>query len=648
MNHPEPPRALRATVVTGVLASALALVLAPEPVAAQRSSPATAPRDAGMFPRLAPPGWYSGDTHEHVQTCSDEMLSVAEIVERMEEENLDVASILIWQRFLLPFTHNVCRVNGGELAISPERVLGYGVETSGLDCGRYGHLVGLGIGPGQARIAFGARDAGACEDMTGLGMEGDGTGVLNAPVARLFHTAQGAVCGYAHCVWSAGLYHPQGFDWKTKLVDTGFTTDAIHLSQEQRLSFPRKGRMFDDPGPGTIRPFFPALCPVDAILGEVDYVEATFTGETSPVPVIPPADWTAMYYKLLSAGLRISLAGGRDRACFPPPPGRTPVRTYALLDGPLSYRGWIRALARGRTTISNGNDLFLRLRLDGAESGEEVSLGGPSATASASILLRSLQPLDDRVELVVQGEVVASREVHLSRPGQIAVNFSDVPFPRSSWVAARLGSQRAHTGAIYAIVDGRPISDALTAEYWMVWLDLVLQADLESPWAGYFGSQGAEVMDSIGRARRAFRTLRDADGLDPSWQVQRLGTSVPACRGPITIGVSGPAHPGARLVFTCVNGPPQAQGTLVVARSPDLLEAPEQLLRTPDELPPEILVAVIPTSSSRSGFAEAVLTLLGSDPVLYARFIWDNPADCAADSAPSAHSASDVLELPVQ
>jgi len=619
-------------------------------VRAQEPQPSDPPRPLGTRnPGLAPPGWYSGDTHEHVQHCDDTLHGTDEVLSRMAAEHLDVASILIWERPLLPFTESVCRVIGQPDDLSSaSRVLQYGVETSGLTCARWGHLIGLGIGAEQARIAFGSTLEGDCDEMPGLGLGGDGSGRLSAPIARHFYTSPGAVCGYAHAVWTDGIYNPSGFDWLGELLAPGYTTDVTYLSPARKLAFPNLERLLAE-NFNTIRPFFPLLGAIDVALGNVQFVESIYSGTSFPLPVQPTAAWDALYEKLMSAGLRVGFAGGSDRACFPPQPDTTPMRTYARVDGPLTYGAWTAALAAGRTTIAYGNDVFLRMSLDGVEPGGDLTLHGPLARADAVLELTSRGPLQETLELLVQGEVVASHPVTLEEPGRVSVTFADVALPQSSWVAARLGSQRAQTAAVHAIVDARPIVDPLAAEYWMVWCDLLVKQTLEHPEEAYFGEQEEEALDSITRARRVFKTLRDVAGFDPTWGVRREGQSTAACRGPITIGVTGPARTGSEILFTCVNAPPLAEGMLYLSRAAepagDCLEgAALYVSQAPGDL-----VAVLPASTTRSGYAEVAFKPgLGLGVELHAQFVWLNPPDCAAmgcAGVSGARSASDALRL---
>lgn len=609
--------------------------------AAQKARPSGA-TPTPLPPRsVVPAGWFSGDTHEHIQQCDDTVLPVPDLLARMAAEDLDVASILIWHRSLLPYVEFVCNVT--QAPVPSEKVVRFGVETSGLSCSLWGHLIGLGIGASQARVAFGATASGACTDMPGLGLPGDGSGLYNTPVAEQFFTAPGAVCGYAHTIWTSGLYHPEGHDWNTELLASGFTTDARFLDPGQPLAVPSIDRLFGlSVPPNSARFFFPLLGAADAILGNVQFIETIVAGPTIPFPTTPPAHWNQLYYKLLSAGVRIGLAGGSDRACFPTAAGDTPMRTHVKLDGPLTYRGWTDGLARGRATIADGKELFLRLNVAGAEVGSDVPAVAGVPLSGVRVLIRSAVPLADTVELLVNGTVVRSQAVTVSADGERTVAFDDVVLGASSWIAARLGSQLAHTAALYAIVDGRPVADPIWAEYWMLWYDLVAKTILDHPERAWFGSQEGEVLAQIARARRAFKTLRD-QSFEPSWGITRHGRSLPACRGPITIGAMGPARAGATLRLTCMNAPPSARGVLVLSTRP---LGPGG--STPFHLAPRTLLGSHPVLSSRSGYAEVVAGPIPAGvPELHAQFFWENPLECRG-SDDGARSASDRLRLQVQ
>ncbi len=621
------------------------IVQFPVSVGYSAGSPPAGPQQGATPSGTMAPGWYSGDTHEHVQYCNGTVHPLAEIRARMEAEDLNVASALIWHRQALPFRSFICLLTGQPDALSDgRRILQYGVETSGLDCSRWGHLIGLNLQPEHARIATGSYAAGACADMPGLGFQGDGTGSLNGAAAERFLASPGAVCGYAHTYWPIGTYHPQGYDWNAKLLATGFTHDALFLDPGQFLAVPNVDKLMGITAPpNSQRAFLPLLGPMDAVLGSVQFVETiSLGGRETFMPLQPPVHWTSLYYKLLSAGVRVGLSAGTDRACFTIDPTLYP-RTYVRVDEELTYDAWVAGLGAGRTSVAAGAGTFLRLSLAGREVGDELQLSSPEAQASATLVLRSAQPVDDCIELVVGGEVYDSRLVHLDVAGELSLTFDDLPFAASTWVAARLCSQRAHTGAVFVVVDGRPINDPVAAEYWMLWCDVVAKTTLDHPELEFFGQQEDEALARIAEAREAFKTLRDAGREEVGQGERRYGLSRAACAGPIAIGASGPARSGEPLTLSCVHAPPLARGELVLARAPF----------TPQGEPSaSALVAVYPVHANRGGFAKIALAEVPpGEALLHARFVWEHGPSCVGAGCARGAAGrvwSDALALDVR
>lgn len=601
---------------------------------------------ADVAPEEVPPGWYSGDTHEHMQLCNGSVRLLDEIRARMDAEDLNVANVLIWHRQALRFQDFICLLTGEPDVLSDSRrILQVGVETSGLDCSRWGHLIGLNIDPAKARIAAGSLAAGDCDDMLGLTFEGDGTGSLNGIVAERFLASPGAVCGYAHTYWPIGIYHPEGYDWSAKLLATGYTVDALFLDPGQALAVPNVDKLMGIiVPPNSQRAFLPLLGPMDAVLGSVQFFETiSLGGRETFMPLQPPVHWTSHYYKLLSAGLRLGLSAGTDRACFTIDPAVYP-RTYVRLEGELTYDAWVAGLAAGRTSVAAGAGTFLHLRLADKEAGDELQLTAPGTSVTATLELRSSQPVEDCIELIVGGVVYDSRPVQLDGAGEFSLTFDDVPIPASTWVAARLCSQRAHTGAIYVVVDGRPIVDPVAAEYWMLWCDVVAKTTLDHPELEFFGQQEADALERIAEARAAFKVLRDIAREDAGQGETRYGVSRAGCAGPIAIGASGPARGGEALTLSCVHAPPLARGELVLSREPF---AP----RMRPGVGPSARIATYPVRANRGGFAQVALgPVPPGEAVLHARFVWEHEPACVG--AGCSHGAatrvwSDALELDV-
>jgi hypothetical protein len=453
-----------------------------------------------------PADWYSGDSHDHTQSCDGSLLSLAAITDRLQDELLSVSSVLIWQPFAGPysFVSNVCSVTGMPEPTAAGHVQ-YGVETSGLSASKFGHLIGTDIGPTQARIATANTAFGACYTATNpmaLACPAtDGTGYLNYKVAQWFKVNPNAVVGYAHQAWPTGIYHASGYDWSGHAA-AGYSLDVALLDVGQKLAFPPLASLIAGPAQ---RNTFPLFGPIDVALGDIDFLECADATLDFSLGIGVPAYWWGAWDKLLSAGLRVSISAGSDWVCRPAIANEAP-RTYAKVTGGLTYRNWMQAVKAGRVTIAQGGETFIHMTVNGAEVGSEVNVSSP-ATITASITVISAGPLTDTVDLIVGGTQVASSAVSLPSGGTAVVPFGPFPLNKSAWCCARLRSELARTAAHYVLLDSAPIVDDLTCEYWMVWCDALTKILTENP--AVLDCQQSDALARIAAGRAVFKALRD-------------------------------------------------------------------------------------------------------------------------------------------
>src|SRR5581483_12286155 len=78
------------------------------------------------------------------------------------------------------------------------------------------------------------------------------------------------------------------------------------------------------------------------------------------------------YYRYLDAGYRVPLVGGTDKMTVDCPVGLYRTYVHVPADEEFDYDSWCRNLARGRTFLSGGPLLFLRV--DGAMPGDTVAV----------------------------------------------------------------------------------------------------------------------------------------------------------------------------------------------------------------------------------------------------------------------------------
>jgi hypothetical protein len=168
------------------------------------------------------------------------------------------------------------------------------------------------------------------------------------------------------------------------------------------------------------------------------------------------------WYRCLDAGYRLPLVAGTDKMSAAVPLGQ--VRTWARLEDetPLTFAGWAAAVRAGRTFVTSGP--VLELRVEGREPGDSLSV--PAGTLlEVELVARAAQPLISALEVVQDGRLVLAE----SSPEPVAeIRLRDrVRADRSGWLAGRsrspyaIGSafataMAAHTSPVYLEVAGRP------------------------------------------------------------------------------------------------------------------------------------------------------------------------------------------------
>jgi hypothetical protein len=181
------------------------------------------------------------------------------------------------------------------------------------------------------------------------------------------------------------------------------------------------------------------------------------TGRADAVEMLAHSeDATLEYYRYLNSGYRLPLVGGTDKMSSAVPVGL--YRTYARLDEEFSYEAWCAAVRSGRTFLSGGP--LVTLRVDGCEPGDTVELSGPG-TLSVQATVRSIFPLRC-LEVVRNGEVVARAEANGGRQAEIS---EELRIDGNSWIACRaFGADYhldewgrrvfAHTSPVYVACGG--------------------------------------------------------------------------------------------------------------------------------------------------------------------------------------------------
>jgi hypothetical protein len=210
--------------------------------------------------------------------------------------------------------------------------------------------------------------------------------------------------------------------------------------------------------------------PVDAALGNVDYLEVMGFSDH----LITSEIW----YRLLNCGFRIPAGAGTD--AFPNfasqrgPAGL--VRVYVRAGERLEHAAFLDGLKAGRTFVTNAPLLWFTVA--GREPGESVR---PTATAGplrATVRMVSAVPVD-RLEIVGNGSVVAT--VPLQDGGTRAEATVVLPGPAADWYVLRAYGTRprlpvldlypfASTSPVYVEGAGRPARSRADAAYFVTWI----------------------------------------------------------------------------------------------------------------------------------------------------------------------------------
>jgi hypothetical protein len=170
-----------------------------------------------------------------------------------------------------------------------------------------------------------------------------------------------------------------------------------------------------------------------------------------------------LYYRLLNVGLRVPLSTGTDWFLY------DFSRVYARVSGQVSSGGWLAALKRGESLITNGP--LLTLSVNEKPVGGVVHLKQPG---TVRIEARGVGRLNfDALQLVCNGLVVATEAAQSTDRGFTARIAREVPVDRPSWFAIRIlesgrkneFDQRlfAHSSPVYVDVGGQRTCDVEAA-----------------------------------------------------------------------------------------------------------------------------------------------------------------------------------------
>ncbi len=178
-------------------------------------------------------------------------------------------------------------------------------------------------------------------------------------------------------------------------------------------------RAGDEPPGGFERESLTALMRDQVDAFEIDHFEDS------------PFDVLQQWYAFLNAGLKLPLMGSGGKESNASALGV--MRTYAKLrpDEEFQYKTWIEAVRAGRTFVSNGPILFLRV--NDHDPGATIHLEKLDATVRVQAEAQSQLPIQS-LEILMNGKVVAETSKDTLE--------IDLPIAEGGWLAARCRGQQ--------------------------------------------------------------------------------------------------------------------------------------------------------------------------------------------------------------
>lgn len=247
----------------------------------------------------------------------------------------------------------------------------------------------------------------------------------------------------------------------------------------------------------------PVDYPVEAALGTIDFLSEDVWLNDAAING---------YYKILNCGFRVGWAAGTDFPCNESRPLGSLLTYVKVNDGPLTYRKWIDGIRNGRTVVTtDGHSEFLDLKVNGsAGPGDEIRLdrGQP---LSIDVDWTSVKDLTGKIEIVCNGNVVASQEA-TARPGHPVYMNTSLNVGESSWICARRMAEaghQSHTSPVYITVGNKPVrASTEDARYFVNWIDNILTGIAPGgPWAKYFTHDQETVRKRYQQARSVYEKI---------------------------------------------------------------------------------------------------------------------------------------------
>ncbi|MBF0433438.1 MAG: CehA/McbA family metallohydrolase [Fibrobacteria bacterium] len=381
--------------------------------------------------------WYTADSHLHVNGCKNQNVSAEQILKEMKEENINIASLLVWggtNGSLRSQDLDVPKFRGQEDDPISEanRKIRWDVELSQLAGEWHGHLVFLNVKKG----IFGS-------EPYDVNYPGQDFLLPNHDYLR----DMGGLSGYQHF-----MFWFNGYD--TPVV-------ALPVSREM---------------------------PMDITMTRIDFMASEFmdTGRSL---------W--FWYEMLQAGYHLPFLGDSDYGCIHNKVGAYHAAFPLAAGDTLTYSKFIEMIRKGRIVAKKNTKPtdHLDIRIDSVLLGDTLFLSEEGDTVQVEVDASSAFS-GRKVQLVMNGQVIEDVPITSSKR-----TYSwEVVVEKSSWIAARIpfaaDSIEAHTNSILLLVNGCPVrNDPQSARNWKNYLDKYYQYAVQQNQTGSSSTQLKEYID---------------------------------------------------------------------------------------------------------------------------------------------------------
>jgi hypothetical protein len=212
-----------------------------------------------------------------------------------------------------------------------------------------------------------------------------------------------------------------------------------------------------------------------------------------------------IWYRLLNCGIALPASTGSDWFVC------SNNRVYVQTDGGFSYDNWIDGMKAGRTFITNGPALFLRVNSHEPGATLDVRPGEP---VEVEVTLNGHTRVD-RVQVILNGEVVRAWEFP---EGITQGTFRDrIVVPSDGWLCARVYSHErdsflqeiyAHTSPVYFRTGVINPARAADAHWFIERIDDALEVWIGHRFRYANDRQRDEVRELFRRAREVYVSLK--------------------------------------------------------------------------------------------------------------------------------------------